>query len=183
MRIFYAIDFDEKTKREISYIAKYVADYLKAGRMIDPFNYHITLKYIGEIDEGVLGEYIKVLREAALYNVRKELILRSISSFTKDKRHLIYLKAENNNEVERIRADILKATGSKERSYLPHVTLFRDVIFKEGFSIDTISDIIDFKEIKYIVNEISLMESKTINGKIVYIILYDQSVKGADNGS
>lgn len=183
MRIFYAIDFDEKTKREIRHVAKDISNILKAGRMIDPFNYHVTLEYIGEIENGKLDRYIIVLQRALINSKRADLVFKSISSFIKDKKQLIYLKVEDNSEVERARVDILRELKIKEKPFSPHITLFRDAIFKEGLSIDAISDIIGFKEIKYRVNEISIMESKKINGKIVYIDLYDQCLEGVDNGS
>lgn len=183
MKIFYAIDLDEKTKHEIKNHAKYISNHLKAGRMIDPFNYHMTLEYIGDINNRRLDEYIDVLKRAAFHINQSDLIFKNISSFVKDKKELIYLKAEDNKEVNRLKNGISRDLGIQRKQFIPHITLFRDAIFKEGFSTDAISDIIEFKEIKCRVNYVVLMESKLINGKIVYIILYDHKLEGADNGS
>ena len=183
MKIFYAIDPDEKIKRQIKYYAEKLSKYLKAGRMIDPFNYHITLEYVGNIDDVRSVAYIEVLKRAAADIEQSEIVLKGVSSFVKKKRELIYLNVDGNEEISKLKKNISIDLGSKEKSFLPHITLYRDAVFKDGFSIESISDIIEHKEIRFIAKDAVLMESTLINGKIVYMILYDQKFKGANNGS
>jgi RNA 2',3'-cyclic 3'-phosphodiesterase len=176
MRIFYAVDPDEHMKELIWSRAARIGDHLMAGRAIDVFNLHVTVEYIGEADNGRMQEYIRILDKAAADVRPFEIRLKEISSFKQGPSHLIYLKAEHNSGLEKIRNVIIRELIFPFTLYIPHITLFRDALLKDGFTMEKISDKVGFEAISFPVSSVSLMESRRINGKLVYITLYERKI-------
>jgi 2'-5' RNA ligase len=183
MRIFYAVDPPEHIKERILAKTAGISDYLSTGRAIDVFNIHVTVEYIGEVCKEKVKDYIKVLDKAAADARPSAIRLKGISSFFRGGSHLIFLKAWHENGLECVRNGIINELGLPAGPYLPHITLYRNALLKDGYTIKKISDIIGPEEINIPVCGISLMESRTINGKLVYINLYEHKIRGDDHGS
>ncbi|GEM_PF-3597280 len=173
MRIFYALEIDGASKAYISGKAAAVRSCLKAGRPIDIFNLHVTIIYVGEIAEAELPFYIDVLEKAVEGIGPSTLSFGDISSFRRKGGHLIYLKGNSTNEVDKIRGRIIGSLGLEQTPFLSHVTLFRDAVLKEGFEIADLSDISGFNGLRIPADSVSLMESKRINGRLVYVSLHN----------
>jgi 2'-5' RNA ligase len=101
---------------------------LPGARWVDPENYHVTLRFIGDVDESVAQDIASMLGRVR----RTELELRfdHLKSFGGRKpraivaalapsRELIELQAEHERLMQRVG---LEAEG---RKYTPHVTLAR----------------------------------------------------------
>ena len=101
---------------------------LPGARWIDPENYHVTLRFIGDIDGASAGEIASMLDRV---NRRPfEVTVRGLSSFGGKKpravvatvvptRPLIELQAELERLMQRIGLD------PEGRKFIPHVTLAR----------------------------------------------------------
>lgn len=177
MRIFYAIDIDENTKNEIRKKTEQIGSLITTGRIIDPFNYHITLEYVGEVDKRELDYYCGILKEAAGDTPSSNIAFSGISSFRRDRAHLIFLKGEAQKEAEVIRQRIISFFSGEKKPFLPHITICRDALLKKGVDIDDIAYKIGYEPITVKADNISLMESSLINGKLVYITLYNIKLK------
>jgi len=101
---------------------------LPGARWIDPENYHITLRFIGDIDGRTADEIV-----AAFSRVERapmQIRIRGLDAFGGNKPHSLFASIEPNaalaglqGELERMMQRIgLKAEG---RRYVPHVTLAR----------------------------------------------------------
>jgi RNA 2',3'-cyclic 3'-phosphodiesterase len=183
MRIFYAVVPEENIKEQILAKTAFIADCLKTGRAIDIFNIHVTLEFIGETNVCDLQKYIDVLDDAAKDAGPSVIRLKEISSFFRGGCHLIFMKAFHEIELERIRDGIISRLDLLQSKYMPHVSLFRDALLKDGFDMKKISDMAGPKEIAIPAAGISLMESRRINGKLVYITLYERKLEGEKHGS
>ena len=65
MRTFIAIELEEKIKELLS---KIQAELKKSGediKWVNPHNVHLTLKFLGEIEEPKIPKIIQLLKEAA----------------------------------------------------------------------------------------------------------------------
>lgn len=173
MRIFYAVSIDEKTKQEIRKKTADIGRLIRAGRMIEPFNYHITIEYVGEVEKNKIDHYHDILKDAVKEASSSDIVFSKISSFIRNKAHLIFLQAERQKEVEGIRERIASLIPGERRPFLPHITICRDAIFEKGFDINEIADKIGYEPIIVKADNISLMESSLINGKLVYITLFN----------
>ncbi len=101
---------------------------LPGGRWIDAENYHITLRFIGDIDGRTADEIA-----AALSRIRRpgmRLRLRGLDAFGGNKPHALYASVEPNSALNELQAEqerMMQRIGLKAegRRYIPHVTLAR----------------------------------------------------------
>lgn len=101
---------------------------LRGARWIDPENYHITLRFIGDIDDRAADEVVD-----ALDRIRREpveICLDGLGSFGNGKPHAVWAGvhltaalAELQAEQERIFQRL--HLPAERRKYVPHVTLAR----------------------------------------------------------
>jgi len=101
---------------------------LPGARWIDPENYHLTLRFIGDIDDALAREIAGLL--GRVRRMRFELRLDGLSSFGGRKPRavvaaaapaapLMELQAEHERLLQRLGLD------PEGRKYIPHVTLAR----------------------------------------------------------
>ncbi len=101
---------------------------LRGARWIDPENYHITLRFIGDIDDRTADEVAD-----ALSRIRRdpvEIRLNGLGSFGNGKPHSIWARVEPSAQLAELQAEqerILQRLGlpPERRKYMPHVTIAR----------------------------------------------------------
>jgi RNA 2',3'-cyclic 3'-phosphodiesterase len=102
---------------------------LHGARWIDPENYHITLRFIGDVDHAVANEVTDALDRLAnseAFNIR----LDHLGAFGGDKPRALFAGVENNPAMQRLQAAqerVLQRLGlePESRKFTPHVTLAR----------------------------------------------------------
>jgi RNA 2',3'-cyclic 3'-phosphodiesterase len=65
MRLFIAIDPDEPTRRQVATVQQKLAATRADVRWVQPENYHITIKFLGEVDDSLVPEISARLDRAA----------------------------------------------------------------------------------------------------------------------
>ena len=101
---------------------------ISGARWVDAENYHITLRFIGDIDERMAGEVAEVLGE-----IRRPpfpVTLEELSWFGADKPRAIVARIKPTAPLVELQADHerrLRRIGlePEPRKYTPHVTLAR----------------------------------------------------------
>jgi 2'-5' RNA ligase len=107
-------------------------DLMKGGiigsRWVDRESFHITLRFIGDIDEGLAREIAYELDgvEARPFSLR----LKGLGAFGGNKPHTLYVRVEESAELRRLQAiheRICQVLGldAEPRKFTPHVTLAR----------------------------------------------------------
>jgi RNA 2',3'-cyclic 3'-phosphodiesterase len=102
---------------------------LHGARWIDPDNYHITLRFIGDVDHAVANEVTDALDRLAhseAFNIR----LSHLGAFGGDKPRALFAGVDNNPAMQRLQAAqerVLQRLGlePESRKFTPHVTLAR----------------------------------------------------------
>lgn len=102
---------------------------LHGARWIDPENYHITLRFIGDVDHAVANEVTDALDRLAhseAFNIR----LSHLGAFGGDKPRALFAGVDNNPAMQRLQAAqerVLQRLGlePESRKFTPHVTLAR----------------------------------------------------------
>jgi RNA 2',3'-cyclic 3'-phosphodiesterase len=101
---------------------------LTGARWIDPENYHVTLRFIGDVDHRTADEAVAALDriEAAPFEMR----LSGLDAFGSKKPHSVYAGVAANPALEALQADVdraLKRIGlaGEAKRFTPHVTLAR----------------------------------------------------------
>lgn len=100
---------------------------LSGARWIDPENYHITLRFVGDVDEVLAREVMY-----ALGQVRRrgfDLALDGLDQFGGHKPRSLFAAVRANAALKELQAEherIMQRLGlSPDRAYKPHVTLAR----------------------------------------------------------
>lgn len=101
---------------------------LPGAKWVDPGNLHLTLRFIGNVDEGTASDIDEVL--ARLRAPRFILSLAGIGQFGGDMPRLLWVGVEKNAALFHLRDKIETALiraglAPEERRYSPHVTLAR----------------------------------------------------------
>jgi RNA 2',3'-cyclic 3'-phosphodiesterase len=101
---------------------------LPGARWIDPDNYHLTLRFIGDVDDALAGDIASLLGQVR----RREFELRldGLSSFGGRKPRAIVAAVKPSPSVMELQAEherLMQRVGLEPegRKYTPHVTLAR----------------------------------------------------------
>lgn len=176
MRLFYAIEFENDVKEYIKRFQDTIKNNSLRGNFSHKENFHLTLKFIGEVEEEKLTE-IKNSLDRAVNKIEPFAIkFERLGVFTKADKKIVWIGIINEDELLNSLYDSLEAALSdkgfpkESKGYSPHITLSRETVFKAGFEEQLKRIKIDPMEIK--INKVSLMESTRVNGKLTYRAIY-----------
>jgi 2'-5' RNA ligase len=125
MRLFVALDLPPATRTRLSWMA----GGLPGARWVPPENYHVTLRFIGELP-GYRAEEV----DHALSGVRApgfSMALSGVGTFEKGgKVHALWVGVERNPALDHLQSKVetaLQRAGleRERRRFAPHVTLAR----------------------------------------------------------
>lgn len=174
MRTFIGIDFDIKVKNEIKAIQSIVRENSHKGRFKYMGNFHLTLKFLGDISENQVNIINEVLEKSAQGVGRFSLIVEKLGFFGgKGTIRTLWLglggELDSLNALYRNIEAGLGAWGfdKEKRPYTPHITIAQDLLLRTSF--EELRTIVDLSRIPNIdVSEVSLIKSEQIQGKRVY---------------
>lgn len=174
MRSFIAVDFDAELKKSISDIQADIRRHAVSGRWKYIDNFHLTLKFLDEIDLKKAAQISRTLRDMCSSIDSFGLRISDLGYFPgRDSIRVLWLgiggdtsKLKSVHEELDIRLQKLGFDREK-RSYTPHVTIGQNVVLKKDLK--EISRMIDFKKLPAIhVDKIILYRSEQIGRKRVY---------------
>src|SRR5258708_16753027 len=121
LRLFVGIALPPETKLRLSLISAGVP----GARWVDPGNYHVTLRFIGEVDEGMAGDIDAAL--ARIHAKPFDLVLTGVGQFGD---RMLWAGVEKNPALLHLRDKVESALvrlgpEPEPRPCLPHVTLAR----------------------------------------------------------
>jgi 2'-5' RNA ligase len=124
LRLFVGIDFPPELKLQLSLLCAGIA----GAKWIDPGNFHLTLRFIGEVGEDVAADIDEAL--SRLRARRFELRLGGVGVFGGDKLRTLWVGIERTAELvalrDKIEQGLIRAGLPPEtRKFAPHVTLAR----------------------------------------------------------
>ncbi len=101
---------------------------LRGARWIDPENYHLTLRFIGDIDDRTADEVVAALDR--IHREPVEIRLNGLGSFGNGKPHAVWARVEPTAQLAELQAEqerILQRISlpPERRKYIPHVTIAR----------------------------------------------------------
>ena len=101
---------------------------IPGARWMEPSNYHLTLRFIGDIEQAMARDVAEAL-EGVVFKPFS-LRLRSVGIFGGAKPHALYAGIEESTELKRlhdIHERLVQVLGlpPEHRKFLPHVTLAR----------------------------------------------------------
>jgi RNA 2',3'-cyclic 3'-phosphodiesterase len=102
---------------------------LPGARWVDPANYHITLRFIGDIDEGLARDVFSLLGEARRRGP-VTITFDGLATFGGGRPRAVFARAVPTVPLQELQADqerLLRRVGltPETRKFTPHVTLAR----------------------------------------------------------
>jgi 2'-5' RNA ligase len=124
LRLFVGIEFPPELKLRLSLLQSGVA----GARWIDPGNFHLTLRFIGEVSEAVAADVDEALLR--LKARRFSLQLAGVGIFGSDKLRTLWVGIERDPALATLQGKIELALiraglPPEPRKFSPHVTLAR----------------------------------------------------------
>ncbi|WP_161879085.1 RNA 2',3'-cyclic phosphodiesterase [Alkalibacterium sp. MB6] len=182
MRLFIALELDETVKDQLDHISNEVKQFTSKGRFTNKENLHLTIRFLGEVKADSVDELIKAIDCTANQVQPFALYLDSIGSFLKKQKHVISVGVSG--QTDKL-ADLYKALETQlegigyqkeARPFNPHITLGRQV--QLNGTVKDLQSEVTVSRTPIHVNQLSLMESTRVEGKLVYRPIYQTLFKG-----
>ncbi|PTW59084.1 2'-5' RNA ligase [Breoghania corrubedonensis] len=147
---------------------------LRNARWIEPENYHITLRFIGDIDDRLAYEVVDAL--GRIHRDPIEIHLDGLGAFGKDKPHSIHARVEPTPALVELQGEqerIIQRLGlpAERRKFTPHMTVCR---LRGGTSPADVANWLamrgDFQAPAFTAGRFVLFSSKTSTGGGPYVI-------------
>lgn len=177
MKLFIALLFEDEQKNIIYDILQETKLISGTGNFTNYNNLHLTLEYIGESSTEQLEVIKTSLSEIDLKTF--SYVTNKIKCFGKsNNQKIVYLGVEYSDDLRNLYRRIIDQLNQagyefSYEKYTPHITLGRKVRFKE---FETVRNIY-CNPLTILANRISIMESKRVDGKLVYEELYSIPLK------
>ena len=120
-RVFISIDIPDNLKKEIIKLQNSFPEFV--GKKTESENLHLTLKFLGEIDEEKLEEVKEKLEEIELKEFETEI--DSIGFFSPDLIRIIWLHLSTCEELQKKVDSVLEGLFAPEKRFMSHVTIAR----------------------------------------------------------
>jgi len=168
MRLFVALALPDSERERLAGLQRG----LKSARWVTPENFHLTLRFVGEVDRQVAEDV-----DDALMTLRFDsfpLSLKGVGCFGEERKvRSLWVGVEDNPLLMRLQAKIerrmLRSGLTPEpRKFKPHVTLAR---FKGAFDSRVESFLADnarFRSLPFMVEQVILYSSSLGRGGAVY---------------
>jgi 2'-5' RNA ligase len=182
MRVFIAVDINEQVKSAVKQLQKRLIDATSAGSKdiawVRPDAMHLTLKFLGEINDNLLVQVCNTVKEAVAGHKGFDLDIENVGSFGGKSARVLWIgSGAGSEEITKIAQDIeqrLEKIGfSKEaRLFTVHLTLCRIKSFKAGLELANLAeDYKDFKAGTVFIDSIKVYQSQLTPTGPIYTVL------------
>ena len=181
MRTFIAIELEEEVKDHLANIQTETQKLCRKGNYTPKDNFHLTLHFLGEIEEDDIEYLQDAMYETARRNRPFTLTLDKIGFFPRGNKGIMWAGLEKSTHLQRLFSTLEKSLEqqgfARERKGLsPHITLGREVEPHRSFM--DVQKGVKVEPVKIAVRSISLMESARKGPKLVYVPLFRMELKG-----
>jgi len=187
MRTFIAIDLPKDIKETLADLEEQLKTCAADVKWVAPKNIHLTLKFLGEIEEDKLEKINQILEEVAKTNTTFSLGIFSLGAFPKiNFPRIIWVGVnQGKNQVEELAKEledkIAKIGIAKEkRPFSSHITLGR---IRSGLNREKLVQSLiqhsglEGKNLQFLVTKICLFKSTLTSGGPVYEAVKEINLK------
>jgi len=130
MRVFLAVEIDEKLLDKISDVQKQFMECEAPVKYVETENLHCTLKFFGEISENKLDKVIEAIENKIKNHEPFKINIKKTGVFPNERYiKVLWLGMEDVEPFSNLQRDLdedfVKMGFKKERSYKPHLTIGR----------------------------------------------------------
>jgi len=161
-RVFIGITFPDEVIKEIARAQEMMSKEKFTGKLTELANLHLTLKFLGEIDEEKVKQVIQKLKEIKFNEFEASLGIMGVFASNKNPR-IVWVKINSKalwELQEKVDSAMVDIGFEKEERFMGHATLSRIkyVKDKQKFIENMIN--IKIKPLKFKVSEFKLMKSE-----------------------
>ena len=121
IRTFISVELPKNIIKEVNKIQKQLPEF--KGKKTEEENLHLTLKFLGEIDENILNEVKERLRKIKLRSFRTRI--SEIGVFSPENVRIIWVKLEDCGGLQNEIDESLFGLFEKEKRFMGHITIAR----------------------------------------------------------
>ncbi len=175
MRLFTAITIPEDVKHTLYSTSLLIKKNCSGGNFSRLENYHVTLVFLGEIENSRVNDVKKIINSAATCINPFTLSCLDVGHFNKGNKKILYYNVgEDTRRLSELQLTLYKSFFNvgmcrEEKSYTPHITFARQVRIEE---IPKIQNNIMFKA-----DKITLMHSTRVDGQLSYIPIFSANLR------
>ncbi len=186
-RCFIALDIPEDVKESIvGAVRNFTREVNRVGnvKFVKKDNMHVTLKFLGNVGESSI---LKIHEElTTLFSNKREIsceLHAKLGVFPNEKYvRVVWIGIESNNMIEELMREVdvnmTKLGFSKERSYIPHITLARVKSVNDREKLAELIKGVEIPKLKFTINNASLYESILKHDGPVYVKLHEYKLGG-----
>ncbi len=170
VRAFIALKMNDEIVDEIARIQEVLSGEKFVGKMTELENLHLTLKFLGEIDDVKLSEVKGKLKEIKFNEFIANLDCAGIFSI-KGNPKIVWIKINGKGvfELQKLIDEKMKEVGFEmEKRFMSHLTIARVRYVKNRNSFRKYVEGIGVREVKFKVNEFKLIKSELKSPGPVY---------------
>ena len=164
MRTFISIDMPEEIAREIKKIQDKLPEFF--GKKTELENLHLTLKFLGEINEQKIEEVKNKLSEIKFNKFKTEI--DSIGIFSEKFVRIVWLHLKSAENLQKEIDEKLKDLFEKEKRFMSHLTIARVKSLKDKEKFLEELKMIKIPKIKFVVDKFKLKKSVLTSAGPVY---------------
>lgn len=135
MRLFVGLPFPHQARRDFLLVQKQLQKHAAKGNFTTVGNFHLTLAFLGEVEESRLSAAFAALDAAPMPPV--ELVFDALGCFDGGIWYLSPVPCPALMKGQARLAEALEHNGftvEPRPCYIPHMTLGRKIVLKEGYS-------------------------------------------------
>lgn len=180
MRLFVAVTLEQELKEYLNGRQKAMQVYCRRGNFSRPENFHLTIKFLGEVKPELVPAVTQAMDEGAGTVRPFQLQLGRWGYFSRGEKKILWvgLQGETDRLLELFRnVDLALAKRGFPKETRPlkaHITMAREAQLTEEWEKVVASLPLEPRPVP--VKGITLMESSRINGLLTYIPLYYRSL-------
>ncbi|PCI03134.1 MAG: RNA 2',3'-cyclic phosphodiesterase [Hyphomicrobiales bacterium] len=145
---------------------------IAGARWIEPEDYHVTLSFIGDVDEGAAQKVVTALETVRCSEFT--LKITGFDSFGSKKPRALFAKIEANealSQLQRSQDTLLRQIGISidARKYVPHITVARTSQARRGDIAGFLSSHVGYSSPPFKINEFVLFSAKSSIGGGPYV--------------
>lgn len=150
LRVFVAVDIDKQIRSAGEELIRKLSDITDGGRWTRPENLHLTMKFLGEVEDRELHDVCKVASQAVAETKRFPLVCQSLGVFpNRDNPTTLWMGVNDSNGIlamlqERLETMLCDKIGipMERRPYQGHLTLGR-IRSKKGQPNEELTKLLD----------------------------------------
>ncbi|MCK9595573.1 RNA 2',3'-cyclic phosphodiesterase [Candidatus Pacearchaeota archaeon] len=170
MRTFIAIDIPEEVKEKIIEIQKQLPEF--KGKLTEKENLHLTLKFLGEVNEEKIERVKEELGKIKLKSFKAEIdsigVFDNIESKNYSSKLIVWLHVKNCNELQKKIDNQFFKLFARERRFMGHLTIARIKKIKDKKKFLEEINKIKLSSMNFFVKSFELKKSVLTEQKPVY---------------